>query len=83
MRIAPRLNTHNICFYGEAKKYRIFDFFRVRSNFISLYEHQKQYFHKQRSHTKKIKFSASFMHLFTIIKLLSAPRLSCQKTNFF
>ena len=32
---------------------------------------------------KKIKFSASFMLLFTIIKLLRTLRLSRQKTNFF
>ena len=32
---------------------------------------------------KKIKFSVSFMLLFTIIKLLPALRLSRQKTNFF
>ena len=31
---------------------------------------------------KKIKFSVSFMLLFTIIKLLPTLRLSCQKTNF-
>ena len=32
---------------------------------------------------KKIKFSVSFMLLFAIIKLLTTPRLSRQKTNFF
>ena len=32
---------------------------------------------------KKIKFSVSFMLLFTIIKLIPTLRLSRQKTNFF
>ena len=32
---------------------------------------------------KKIKFSVSFMLLFTIIKLLPTLRLSRQRTNFF
>ena len=32
---------------------------------------------------KKIKFSVSFMLLFTIIKLRHTLRLSRQKTNFF
>ena len=32
---------------------------------------------------KKIKFSVSFMLLFTVIKILSTLRLSRQKPNFF
>ena len=36
-----------------------------------------------KSFTEKIKFSVSFMLLFTIIKLLSALRHSHQKTTFF
>ena len=39
--------------------------------------------YKIRSYTEKIKFSVSFMLLFTTIKLLPAFRLSRQKTNFF
>ena len=34
-------------------------------------------------YTEKVKFSVSFMLLFTIIQLLPALRLSRQKTNFF
>ena len=45
---------------------------------FSVYE-----WYKIRSYTEKIKFSVSFMLLFTTIKLLPAFRLSRQKTNFF
>ena len=38
---------------------------------------------KIRSDTEEIKFSGSFMLLFTIIKLLPTLRLSRQKTNSF
>ena len=38
---------------------------------------------EMRPYTKTIKFSVSFMLLFTIIKLLPALRLTRQKTNLF
>ena len=64
----------------------------MRSNFISLNGHRKQYFHEKIQvlvfmseikfdlTLKKIKLSVSFMLLFAIIKLLPTLRLSRQKT---